>query len=92
MIFFLLSKRVCSGPVSGYDRDLLEQEGSAVPQLIALAVAGTLAYAGYKWLSKQNERAASKAKARSEQPQTPRNLGSLEWDEAAGVYRPRRND
>ncbi len=63
-----------------------------MPQLIALAAAGTLAYAGYKWLIKQNERTAAKARAEAQRARQPRDLGSLQWDDHAGVYRPRRDD
>jgi len=63
-----------------------------VPQLIALAVAGTVVYAGYKWLMKHNERSAVKARSKPQGRQEPRDLGELYWDEAAQAYRPRRRD
>ncbi len=61
-----------------------------MPQLIALAVAGTIAYAGYKWIVKQKQRTAQKVRVQTQQANQPRDLGELYWDEAAGVYRPRR--
>ena len=62
-----------------------------MPQLIALAIAGTAAYIGYKWIASQNRRAAQAQKARWRQAAEPRDLGELRWDEAAGVYRPRQD-
>lgn len=63
-----------------------------MPQLIALAVMSAGVYAGYRWVSKQvrlmteeAERRAQEAAARAE----PQDLGELEWDGDAGVYRPR---
>lgn len=61
-----------------------------MPQLIAFAVAGTIAYAGYKWLARQKARAAQKVRTQAQQANQPRDLGELYWDETAGVYRPRR--
>lgn len=72
---------------------------------IILAVAGVAAYAGYKLFGKLLEQAATPDKsdqedvrrkkaayeARKAASQT-RNLGALEWDEKAGVYRPRPGD
>jgi hypothetical protein len=67
-----------------------------MPQLIGLALAGAALYAGYKRLSKELRRAteaAERARAElrrraGEGPRSPRNLGALEWDERARVYRP----
>ena len=61
-----------------------------MPQLIALAVAGAAAVAGYKWVKKQNELVAAKRKA-AQPADSPRNLGDLVWDESAGAYRPRQD-
>ena len=62
-----------------------------MPQLIALALAGTAAYVGYKWLKKRNQRMEqSRSRTRQTGGDGLRNLGELEWDEAQGVYRPRR--
>lgn len=63
-----------------------------MPQLIALALVGTAAYVGYKWLKKQSQRMEQ---SRNRAPKTSsdrlRDLGELEWDEVQGVYRPRNN-
>ena len=61
-----------------------------MPQLIALALAGAAAFAGYKWIKKQNELVASRRKA-AQPTDTPRNLGDLVWDKSVGVYRPRQD-
>jgi hypothetical protein len=61
-----------------------------MPQLIALALVGAGLYAGYKWLSGKARRAVAEAERRAaEAAGAPRDLGVLEWDAAAGVYRPR---
>lgn len=76
-----------------------------MPQLIALALAGAGLYAGYKWLAKEIGKAGAEAermreaaerRAGSSETGDPnsgtgplKDLGALEWDEAAGVYRPR---
>jgi hypothetical protein len=66
-----------------------------MPQLIGLALAGAALYAGLKRLSKELRRAAEAAeRARGElrrragENTAPKDLGALEWDEKAGVYRP----
>ena len=61
-----------------------------MPQLIALALAGAAAFAGYKWVKKQNELVAAKRKA-AQPADSPRNLGDLVWDESAVAYRPRQD-
>ena len=62
-----------------------------MPQLIALALVGTAAYVGYKWLKKHNQRMAdSRTRAQHRSGGDPQDLGELEWDETQGVYRPRR--
>lgn len=67
-----------------------------MPQLIIFAIAGAGLFAGYKWLSKkaaahaeaarqaETERRAAEAAVRSKE------MGQLEWDGEAGVYRPVR--
>ena len=62
-----------------------------MPQLIALAVAGAVAYAGYRWIAGHNRRAAQARTATQQSRSEPRDLGDLSWDEAAGVYRPRQD-
>jgi predicted negative regulator of RcsB-dependent stress response len=69
-----------------------------LPQLIALAVLGAGALAGYRWVAKQVNAAkdaadAAEAKLRQAAEQRangPRDLGQLEWDEVSQVYKPRR--
>jgi predicted negative regulator of RcsB-dependent stress response len=69
-----------------------------LPQLIALAVLGAGALAGYRWVAKQVSAAkdaadAAEAKLREAAEQranAPRDLGQLEWDEVSQVYKPRR--
>jgi predicted negative regulator of RcsB-dependent stress response len=69
-----------------------------VPQLIALAVLGAGALAGYRWVAKQVSAAKDAAdaaeaqlrKAADSQANGPRDLGQLEWDEVSQVYKPRR--
>lgn len=67
-----------------------------MPQLIALVLAGAGLYAGYRWISREIGRALSAAREGQEELRNPvlnvrpapKDLGNLEWDEAAGVYRP----
>lgn len=69
-----------------------------MPPFIALAIAGAGLYAGYRWISRELQRSAAEAgrmrdeadRMAREHMAAPRDLGSLEWDAAAGVYRPRR--
>ncbi len=71
-----------------------------MPQLIALAILGAGVAAGYRWVSKQMEaarEAADRAEAelkRAAEATTgqPKDLGELEWDAVAQVYKPRRQD
>jgi len=69
-----------------------------VPQLMIVVAAGVAAYAGYRWFQRQVARADEatreataelrrQAEARAGEP---KDLGALEWDEAAGAYRPKR--
>jgi hypothetical protein len=67
-----------------------------MPPLILLAVAGAGLYVGYKWVSKQAREATEAAlraqdalKRRAQDARTGvKDLGELEWDEAAQVYKP----
>ncbi len=71
-----------------------------MPQLIALALAGAGLYAGYRWLARgmaktsgaagQTGEATARNAADATRSATPKDLGALDWDEAAGVYRPRK--
>lgn len=66
-----------------------------MPQFAIAMIVGAGLMAGYKWVQRELQRqvdTAEAARAASEPPSavTPRDLGALEWDEAAGVYRPRQ--
>lgn len=67
-----------------------------MPQLAIAMIVGAGLMAGYKWVSRELQRhadVAARAEVREAQETTamaPRDLGVLEWDEAAQVYRPRR--
>ena len=88
-ISFPLLRPGCFGRGSGYDSAIGQRWIPVMPQLIALAVVGTAAYVGYKWLKRQNQRMAERrAQAQRRQGGDLRDLGELEWDEAQGVYRP----
>jgi len=72
-----------------------------MPPLIVVVAAGVAAYAGYRWFAKQiaspDDAAAVGAKAAAGAPvpkakdsvPKAKDLGTLEWDEAAGAYRPK---
>jgi hypothetical protein len=68
-----------------------------MPPLVVLAVAGVGLYAGYRLFSKLIEQAQSlspvdidrQRREAATRMHPSRDLGQLEWDEAAGVYRPR---
>ena len=70
-----------------------------MPQLIALALLGAGAVAGYRWFSRQMvaaRAAAERAEAELRRAADmaggqPKDLGALEWDASAGVYKPRRD-
>lgn len=68
-----------------------------MPQVVALILAGAGLYAGYRWLARQLIRNAEEAQRQHEElarkaaeaTGLPKDLGTLEWDESAGVYKPR---
>ena len=69
-----------------------------MPQILLLIAAGAGLYSGYKWVAREVARATDAA-ARADQEvrrrtshdsPAPKDLGSLEWDEEAGAYRPKR--
>jgi hypothetical protein len=66
-----------------------------MPQLIMLGLAGAGLYAGWRWLAREFQRAieaADRAEAEATaRTAAPRDLGKLEWDPEAGVYRPSRS-
>lgn len=73
-----------------------------MPPFIVLAIAGVGLYAGYKWLAREINRNADPAGGNAADASTgdgdataasrsaPKDLGPLEWDATAGVYRPRK--
>ncbi len=64
-----------------------------MPPAMFLAVVGVAGLAGYRLLSalaRYGREAGRQSEARMKRATAPvRDLGNLEWDEAAGVYRPR---
>jgi len=61
-----------------------------MPQLLVLVVAGAGLVAGYKWLSKKVTEHIDALEAQAEAARGPKELGQLEWDAEAQVYRPAR--
>lgn len=68
-----------------------------MPQLVAAVLIGAGIAAAVKWIAREVSRAADMARDAHEQmtrgPElrpVPRDLGKLEWDAEAGVYRPAR--
>ncbi len=62
-----------------------------MPQLIILAIAGAGLIVGYKWLSRKAAERAVAARLRAEAKEAaehPKEMGQLEWDSDAGVYKP----
>lgn len=66
-----------------------------MPQLVAVVLIGAGIAAGVKWLAREMSRATDVARDAHEQmmggpelSSVPKDLGSLEWDDEAGVYRP----
>jgi hypothetical protein len=70
-----------------------------MPHVIAAVLIGAGIGAGMKWLAREMSRAADAARmahermSRANPLNAPKDLGTLEWDADAGVYRPgdRRN-
>jgi hypothetical protein len=72
-----------------------------MPHVVAVVLIGAGVFAGMKWLAKEMTRAAGEAARSAHEQMTrrnplqsvPKDLGTLEWDADAGVYRPseRRN-
>lgn len=68
-----------------------------MPHVIAAVLIGAGVAASVKWITKEMARAAEAARAAHEQmtsrnplQSVPKDLGTLEWDAVAGVYRPAR--
>lgn len=67
-----------------------------MPQLVILLGVGAGLVAGYKWLSREVQRQHEAVRRRAEDSAraddgSPKDLGTLEWDEASGAYRPKRH-
>ena len=72
-----------------------------MPPLLFAAALGAGCYAGFKLFAKLIEQAQMPTRSEKERVRrehqaraangTTRDLGELEWDEASGVYRPRRD-
>ena len=71
-----------------------------MPQIVIVMLAGAGLYAGYRWIARQISGAAQAAeraaedlrrRAREATSGVPKDLGALEWDENAGVYKPKRD-
>lgn len=68
-----------------------------MPQLIVIALAGAAIYTGMRLIAKGIAHATAEAsraaedidRRAAEAAGTIKDLGTLEWDAAAGVYRPR---
>jgi hypothetical protein len=63
-----------------------------MPPVVFLALLGAAGVAGYRILSTLLEARAPRGKNTGEMRRAAapvRDLGNLEWDESAGVYRPR---
>jgi hypothetical protein len=71
-----------------------------MPQVIALALLGAGLYAGYRWVTRATREIADQMRRAEEElrqeaasaGRIEKNLGALEYDSAAGVYRPVRRD
>lgn len=59
-----------------------------MPPVMFLAIVGIAGLAGYRLLSAMSRNARSNTR-KAEATANVRDLGNLEWDEAAGVYKPR---
>jgi hypothetical protein len=67
-----------------------------MPHVVAAVLIGAGVAAGMKWLAKEMSRASQAAREAAERmthdmplKTMPKDLGYLEWDADAGVYRPR---
>ena len=67
-----------------------------MPQVIALALLGAGLYAGYRWVTRTTREIAEQMQRADEEVRQEatgrieKNLGTLEYDPASGVYRPAR--
>jgi hypothetical protein len=68
-----------------------------MPHVFAAVLIGAGVAAGVRWIAREMARGADAARAAHEQmlrgnplKSVPKDLGALEWDADAGVYRPTR--
>lgn len=63
-----------------------------MPPLVILAIVGAGCFAGYKLFNRMLDSAEAARRAKAERARAPRgtarDLGALEWDAEAKVYRP----
>lgn len=64
-----------------------------MPQLVVLALVGAGLYAGYRWYARASERLATEVKRTEDELRrrarvAVKEMGTLEYDPASGVYRP----
>lgn len=64
-----------------------------MPQLAVLALVGAGLYAGYRWFARTSERIAAEVKRTEDELRQRahvaiKEMGTLEYDPASGVYRP----
>ena len=67
-----------------------------MPQVVALALLGGALYAGFRWLARAAGAVAEDVRRAEEALKAKRpiekDLGTLEYDAASGVYRPAKRD
>ncbi|MET0195070.1 MAG: hypothetical protein ABW200_17050 [Hyphomicrobiaceae bacterium] len=64
-----------------------------MPQLVVLALVGAGLYAGYRWFARTSERIAAEVRRTEDELRrrahvAAKEMGTLEYDPASGVYRP----
>lgn len=65
-----------------------------MPHLVVAALLGAGLYAGYRWVARAARQALDEAERafeeRGTEAKVTKDLGALEFDAAAGVYRPKK--
>lgn len=65
-----------------------------MPQLVVAALLGAGLYAGYRWVARAARQALEETERvfeeRGTEAKVTKDLGALEFDAAAGVYRPKK--
>jgi len=64
-----------------------------MPQLVVVALVGAGLYAGYRWFARTSERLAAEVRRTEDELRrraqvAVKEMGTLEYDPASGVYRP----